>query len=52
MRILVVDDDESLRSVVNRGLTEEGYAVDALKTANSANTSRVSTNTISSSSIS
>jgi len=28
MRILVVDDDERLRSVVSRGLTEEGYAVD------------------------
>ncbi len=28
MRILVVDDDERLRSVVRRGLSEEGYAVD------------------------
>jgi len=28
MRILVVDDDERLRSVVSRGLAEEGYAVD------------------------
>lgn len=29
MRILIVDDDERLRSVVKRGLTEDGYAVDA-----------------------
>ncbi len=28
MRILVVDDDVRLCSVINRGLTEEGYAVD------------------------
>jgi DNA-binding response OmpR family regulator len=28
VRILVVDDDERLCSVVERGLTEEGYAVD------------------------
>ncbi len=28
MRILVVDDDVRLRSVIERGLTEEGYAVD------------------------
>ncbi len=28
MRILVVDDDERLCSVISRGLTEEGYAVD------------------------
>lgn len=31
MRILVVDDDVRLRSVVSRGLAEEGYAVDTAR---------------------
>lgn len=28
MRVLVVDDDVRLCSVIKRGLSEEGYAVD------------------------
>ena len=30
MRILVAEDDEALRSVLTRGLTENGYVVDAV----------------------
>ncbi|HEV7180790.1 MAG TPA: response regulator, partial [Candidatus Baltobacteraceae bacterium] len=30
MRILIVEDDEPLRTLVRRGLTEEGHVVDAL----------------------
>ena len=29
MRVLVAEDDEGLRSVLERGLRESGYAVDA-----------------------
>ena len=29
MRVLVAEDDEGLRSVLERGLRENGYAVDA-----------------------
>jgi two-component system OmpR family response regulator len=32
MRVLVVEDDESIRSFVSRGLTEAGYAVDVAAT--------------------
>jgi len=30
MRVLVAEDDEALRSVLERGLRENGYVVDAL----------------------
>ena len=30
MRVLVAEDDEGLRSVLERGLRESGYAVDAV----------------------
>ncbi|MBV8372014.1 MAG: response regulator, partial [Candidatus Eremiobacteraeota bacterium] len=30
MRILVVEDDDPLRALLQRGLTEEGHVVDAL----------------------
>ena len=32
MRILVVEDDEKLRALLGRGLSEEGYSVDAVGT--------------------
>lgn len=31
MRILIVEDDERLRALLRRGLTEDGYVVDAIK---------------------
>jgi DNA-binding response OmpR family regulator len=30
MRVLLAEDDEALRSVLERGLREKGYVVDAL----------------------
>lgn len=36
MRILVVEDDRALARVIARGLTEEGYAVDAASTLRAA----------------
>ncbi|HMF27702.1 MAG TPA: response regulator [Candidatus Cybelea sp.] len=31
MRILIVEDDERLRALLRRGLTEDGYVVDAME---------------------
>lgn len=36
MRLLLAEDDFGLRSVLQRGLKEEGYVVDAVPTGNDA----------------
>jgi DNA-binding response OmpR family regulator len=36
MRVLVVEDEQQLASIIQRGLTEEGYAVDAAGTGEEA----------------
>jgi len=36
MRVLVAEDNDSLRSVLERGLREDGYVVDAVADGNEA----------------